>query len=237
MTASSRVISKPPWGMTQIVRWFLVAQFGPLVLVLALVAVVFGDEGFPDSTPIWLLVVSSALIWVGYGVGTVVETIRTGAGPEVELGIKAPLWMYLVAAILGALTQVGLLPVLYWPILKLAPNLNVGGAAESLVADYDSVIEIAIFTLVAVVAAPIVEELFYRGLLLRGLTHYMHPAYSVVLSALIFAVIHFQLAQLPGLFMFGLIAGMIVYYTGRVGVSIVLHMAFNLTAVAGLFWI
>ena len=230
-------MEKPPWGMTQVFRWFFVAQVGSFFVAILLLSFVFDDEGFPAETPIWLLVVTGLMIWVGYGLGTIITTQRTGSGPEVELGLKAPLNLYAGAAVLGVVTQLILLPALYWPILKLNPDLDVGEAAEKLTSSFDTPFEIAIFCLVAVVAAPVVEELFYRGLMLRGLTHHVHPALAVVISAFVFAAVHFQLIQLVGLFLFGLIAGAVVYFTDRVGVSIVLHMAFNLTAVVGLFWL
>ena len=230
-------MEKPPWAITDVLRWFFVAQLAPIVVTLAIVGLVFGDEGFPDPFPIWLLIASSSMIWVGYGYGTVRETKRHGLGPDAELGLKAPALHYLAAAALGVFTQLVLVPVLYWPILKMNPDLDVGEAAEKLVESYQSPVEIALFCLVAVVAAPIVEELFYRGLMQRGLTHLMHPALAVVVSAFIFAGVHFQLIQLAGLFMFGLVAGAVVYFTGRVGLSIALHMGFNLVGVVGLFWL
>ncbi len=223
--------------MAEILRWFFVAQLGPIVVAIILLSFVFGEEGWPTPTPIWLLVVSSFMIWVGYGLGTVLQTKRTGAGPEFELGLKAPIAHYLAAGLLGVFTQVVLVPALYWPILKMNPDLDVGAAAEELTESYDTAVEIALFCLVAVVAAPVVEELFYRGLALRGLTNHMHPALAVVVTAFVFAAVHLQLVQLVGLFMFGLIAGAVVYFTGRVGLSIALHVGFNLTGVVGLFWL
>ena len=223
--------------MSHVLTWFLVAQVGPILVFVFLVSLFYGDDELPEATPIWFLFATSILIWFGYGIGTLIETVRRGNGPEIELGLKAPFAMYGVAVVVGIITQLVLLPVLYWPILKLNPDLDVGEAAETLVAEYDTPLEILVFTFIAVVAAPVAEELFYRGLLLRGLTHYMPAAMSVVLSALIFSAVHLQLVQLPGLFLFGLVAGVMVFYTGRVGVSIATHMAFNLTAVVGLFWL
>jgi membrane protease YdiL (CAAX protease family) len=237
MTPASRVLEKPPWTMAQVLTWFLVAQVGPMLIFVFLVGVFYADSELPEATPIWFLAATSSLIWVGYGAGTIIETVRRGKGPEIELGLMAPFAMYVGAAVIGAITQLVLLPILYWPIVKLNPELDVGEAAETLVAEYDTAPEILVFALIAVIAAPVVEELFYRGLMLRGLTHYMPASMSVVLTALIFAAVHLQLVQLPGLFLVGLIAGTIVLYTGRVGLSIAMHMAFNLTAVIGLFWL
>jgi hypothetical protein len=48
---------------------------------------------------------------------------------------------------------------------------------------------------------------------------------------LFFALVHFQVLQIPGLFLFGLIAGTCAQRTGRLGMSILAHAAFNATAV------
>ena len=44
-----------------------------------------------------------------------------------------------------------------------------------------------------------------------------------------FAVIHFRPVEYPGLFAFGLVAGACLLVTGRLGMSIATHVAFNVT--------
>jgi membrane protease YdiL (CAAX protease family) len=75
--------------------------------------------------------------------------------------------------------------------------------------------------------APVVEELFYRGLLLRSLERSMSGGAALVVSALVFAAIHFELLLLPGLFLAGLIFGWLVQRSGRLGPGIFAHIGFN----------
>ena len=49
----------------------------------------------------------------------------------------------------------------------------------------------------------------------------------LTLSALVFAVAHQELLQLPGLFAFGVVLGVMAVRFGRIGPGIAAHMAFN----------
>jgi membrane protease YdiL (CAAX protease family) len=51
----------------------------------------------------------------------------------------------------------------------------------------------------------------------------------VCLVALWFAVVHFQPVETPGLFVVGLVLGSCALLTGRLGLGVVAHMAFNAT--------
>jgi hypothetical protein len=82
-----------------------------------------------------------------------------------------------------------------------------------------------------VIGAPVIEELFFRGLLMRSIQARLNDGLALVLSSLFFALVHFQVLQIPGLFLFGLIAGTCAQRTGRLGMSILAHSAFNATAV------
>jgi len=86
-----------------------------------------------------------------------------------------------------------------------------------------------------IVGAPLVEEIFYRGLLLRSLKRYVPNAAAVVLSGLVFGVAHFNLLTLPGLALFGLFLAVLTERFGRLGPSIVAHAVFNAATVV-LLW-
>ncbi|MGZ4785919.1 MAG: CPBP family glutamic-type intramembrane protease, partial [Acidimicrobiales bacterium] len=55
-------------------------------------------------------------------------------------------------------------------------------------------------------------------------------------TAAFFAATHFELLQLPALFVFGLVLGAMVMVTGRLGTSIWAHLGFNMVAAATLVW-
>ncbi len=80
-------------------------------------------------------------------------------------------------------------------------------------------------------AAPIVEELFFRGLVLRSLERRFGTVWAVVGSSAIFAATHFEPLQFIALFVFGLVAALLAVRTGRLGPSMFAHLAFNATTV------
>ncbi len=79
------------------------------------------------------------------------------------------------------------------------------------------------------IGAPFVEELVYRGMLQGALVRRVNDAVAVVAVAAFFAFIHFRWIEFPGLFAFGLILGICALRTGRLGMGIMAHMAFNAT--------
>ena len=80
--------------------------------------------------------------------------------------------------------------------------------------------------------APLVEELFFRGLLLRGLLARLPGIPSVLVSAVLFAVAHFELLQFAGLAAFGAVLGLLSWRSGRLGPGVVAHATFNAAALA-----
>lgn len=98
----------------------------------------------------------------------------------------------------------------------------------------------AVFAVVVVCGAPVVEELFFRGLLLRSLTTRLGDTAALLIQAGLFALAHFS--PLLGLANFSVVAvigaaGIIFGITARrwrVGTSVVAHGAFNLVSVVAL---
>lgn len=76
--------------------------------------------------------------------------------------------------------------------------------------------------------APIVEELLMRGLILNGLTD-MHGVYlALLVSSVLFALLHFNKVQTVSGFVAGVVLGTLYLYTGSIVVSIIAHSLYNL---------
>ena len=84
------------------------------------------------------------------------------------------------------------------------------------------------------IGAPVIEELFFRGLLFRSLRRRFGPWPAIVGSAVVFGLAHFELLQLPALIAFGLVLGFMAEKSGRLGPGIVAHAAFNAATVLSL---
>ena len=91
-----------------------------------------------------------------------------------------------------------------------------------------------------IVGAPVVEEWFFRGVLFRGLRQgfgaesVVATTAAVVLSAVLFALAHGELAQFAGLAFLGVVLAVLVVRTGRLVPSVVAHASFNAVAFAAL---
>jgi len=77
------------------------------------------------------------------------------------------------------------------------------------------------------IVAPITEELFFRGLVLRGFLSRMAKTKAILLSALLFSLIHLSPWQLIGPFIIGSIFAVIYIETQSLLPTILLHSLFN----------
>jgi membrane protease YdiL (CAAX protease family) len=92
------------------------------------------------------------------------------------------------------------------------------------------------------VGAPIMEELFYRGLVWRGTSMVMasssvasrRAAVPILVSAIWFGAIHFEPLQFPALAVIGGVCAYAVHRTGRLAPAILVHMGFNIVTVIAL---
>lgn len=77
----------------------------------------------------------------------------------------------------------------------------------------------------------VIEELMFRGFLLSSFLGVMKPAFAVMLSALLFAIMHFSAAKLVTTFMLGAVFAYTAYKTKSVYSSMLLHFMNNMLAV------
>lgn len=93
-----------------------------------------------------------------------------------------------------------------------------------------------IFSIITVVvAAPILEEILCRGIILRGLLERYSSFKAILISAIFFAVIHMNPWQALPAFASGLFIGWVYYKTKSIIPGIIIHATINATASAFLF--
>ena len=81
------------------------------------------------------------------------------------------------------------------------------------------------------IAAPVAEEIVFRGAILRALLNsFKQPWVAITLSALFFAVGHLNPAQMPHAFLIGLLLGWMFYRTGSILPGILFHLVNNTVA-------
>lgn len=94
---------------------------------------------------------------------------------------------------------------------------------------------LVILTVIALaVVTPIAEEIFFRGFLLRGLVNRWGVAPGIIVSAAVFAGLHFQPPVIVPVFITGLLLGALYWQTGSLWPGILVHAAQNLIATLGI---
>ena len=79
--------------------------------------------------------------------------------------------------------------------------------------------------------APVVEEVVFRGAILRKLLSGMRSKWGAIcISAILFALIHFNPAQIPHAFLMGWLMGWLYMRTGSIVPGMVFHWANNTVA-------
>lgn len=183
-------------------------------------------------------------LWIGF-IGTALwasmvttrnrspfERLRTDFGFEfrwsdVPLGIVA-----------GVFGQYALTILFELPLYPFVPHLfkRLGAPARSLTSG-ESTGALLLLGIIVCLGSPLVEELFFRGLFLRGLVGLARGRLgwgpiagvlgSAVLSGLVFGLIHGEPLQLLALAGFGMLLALLACTTGRLGAGIVAHVTFN----------
>ena len=217
------------WGVRHVIYGWLLGQVAVILVVIAINAF---DSGIDlDDPSLEITAILQAALWVG------------------TLGI--PMWLYLVKGVswkefgwefqkndilpgllIGLGTQIAA-GLLYLPLVLIFDGIDVSEPARELV---DKATGFGVFLLFLVVAigAPLVEELFYRGLTLKAFEKKMSNRLALVLSSLVFAIAHLQLIQFPALFLFGFVAGYLARKYDRLGRAVWAHVGFNTTTVVAL---
>ncbi len=223
------------WGLGDVA----IGIFASLFLSVLIGGTIMALAGWGSSadTPIWGLALLQIPLWAGY-LGAVVFAGSKGRGVIADFGLRMRAFDAPLGLALGIFCQLLVLPLLYAPIFFLTGSDKeaLSRPAEQLAEGTDGTFSWLLFALLVGILAPVVEELFYRGLLLKALEKRRMPVWAAVLvSSIIFAGMHMQTLQFPGLLLVGLVAGTLAAITGRLGPSIWLHIGFNMTTVVALF--
>ena len=213
-------------------KWPWLAALPPLIVVLQLVGYPLKWAGVPPT--LWLAfgvsigsgVASVALAWLSL-------CVRPGK-PVSALGLRLPHWK----------PHLVLLPVLAYPLglslmcLAILFQLSVlkqplpppQASMKAIRAIMDPALRI--LTIVAItVAAPIAEEILFRGVLFRGLRHRWGFAAAMLVSAAVFSLAHLDLEHAGPIFMLGLVLAFVTAESESLYPGMVLHAMVNGVAV------
>ena len=132
----------------------------------------------------------------------------------------------LAAGILGIVSA----PLLGWIatyIRLLIQGHDVNPQTDMILLAGGSDLQWAFVALIVIIIVPIVEELLYRGVLLGFIAQVISPTKAIWVSAIIFGIAHFDVANSVGTALLGLGLGYLRVRTGSIWPPIILHMSFN----------
>jgi membrane protease YdiL (CAAX protease family) len=226
------------WGIGDVIAAFSVGIAASLVIG---VFVVDPDHPNRPNTLIALvcaqnLAIIAWLAMVARRKGT--GSLRTDFGLEVRRPASAWFadlpWFFLgVGLQLVALLPIGLLEELYGHTAKQDVVKT---------ADRASGWQVPVLALTIVLLAPLTEELLFRGTLLRSLLRKVTPTVAVLISAVVFGLVHAlgdpsvgTVIAMPAIILLGVVSGYQAVRTGNLSRSILLHVGFNALSVVFLF--
>ncbi len=88
-------------------------------------------------------------------------------------------------------------------------------------------VALIIFFVTASIAAPVFEEIMFRGFLLPSLTRYMSLGNAILLSSLFFAVAHMNISEIIPLMTLGIVLGVVYTRSRNLLSSMLLHCLWN----------
>jgi membrane protease YdiL (CAAX protease family) len=195
-------------------------------------------HGHGGSLPVAVTVAGLVGLWAGLAGGVLYATRARGTGSlDQDFGLRIRLpWDVVGGVAVGLASQYVMIPLLYLPFEQFDHGLRrrLENQAKDVTRAAHGGFEVAVLFVFLVIGAPVVEELFFRGLLLRSLDRRFGAPAAVLGSALVFGVAHYELLQLPALILFGIVLAVMAERTGRLGPGIAAHAAFNAATVLSL---
>jgi membrane protease YdiL (CAAX protease family) len=224
----------PPvrWGMGDAAVGYLVANVFSLIAAVAVLSATgyLEDDGSSsDDIPLTLTALLQVPLWLGYFGAPWYAAKYKGNGLVRDFGLRMR-WVDVPVGLgIGLATQVGL-AIVYAPIARALGIEDVGAAAQELTDKAKDPLGIVLLFLIVAIGAPIIEEIFFRGLVMRSIENRFGTVAAVIGSGIFFGIIHFQPADAPPLIVVGIVLAVLTVRTGRLGPAIWAHVFFNATA-------
>lgn len=214
------------------------AAAGVVLAIAAVLVVTTVVSRFPTEP--WVGTLASYLaVWVPLGVFVVIGSMTHGTrsiGRDFEIRFRA-------IDVLWGLT-IGVVARVAASVLEIAVYGRMASGGPTLGTPVHDGWWVFGALLAPVLIAPFVEELFFRGLLLRGVDAATRArgastasalGVSVAVSGIVFALVHVLQAQSVGdawvtglsTLLFGLAAASVAALTGRLGGAFIAHVTFN----------
>lgn len=188
-------------------------------------AILEGSMEFLTEYSNWMVIVSNVLtifaLWLIFKVRKK-KLYQEALLRKVDKKKIVPIVMLGIALSFFVLCVLGLLPI---------PESILKDYVESSSKITSGVMIIRIFSVV--ILAPIAEEIIFRGLVLSRLKKAMRPSVAIIISSLLFGLVHGQALWIGYTFIAGVLFAIVAESLKSVSASILLHMSFNAVSLLG----
>jgi membrane protease YdiL (CAAX protease family) len=186
------------------------------IVVIAIVVLREGDLTFAEQLGADLAVAAITLIWA--------VRWRRQIAPLFRVATAARWWLIALAG--AAVTY----PIAYFAVTALT---TLTGLPEVRYLDAFEPDGIGfVWALVSICVIPAVfEEIAFRGVILEAMGAFLSRGEAVIVSALLFAILHLSVPSIPHLAVMGLILAMLRLWSGSLLPGMLLHFAHNLLVI------
>jgi len=217
--ASGRALQPVRWGL-----WGVAGGLAAAFVVGLVVAVALYLANAPVTLQILLGVTAPWLVLAGWPLLT---TARRGNGPVIDLGLRLT-WGDAGWGALGGLAALLAAGVAASIMQVFVPDLTSAAAEAADELEASGRLAMVVFALLVMVGAPIVEELFFRGLFFGAVRKRgVGAAWTIVITAVVFAGFHLEPVRFLILLPTGLVLGWVRWKTGSTAAAMVTHGLVN----------
>ena len=215
----------PAWGMGDV----LISLLGTLTFAAIVQLVLAASHVDPEHG--WGLIVAFASPWIFLAGWPYVTAALKGNGAAIDFGlvIHRP---HIRLGVIAGLASLVFASCAAWLTVQVVGPIS--SSAGNLASQQHGIV-LVLFALSALIGAPLVEEIAFRGMLFGALAKSQFtPLMASLISAGVFAVFHFEPKRLLVLFVVGAVLGEARRRSGSTLASVVAHMVNNAPAVASL---
>ena len=145
-----------------------------------------------------------------------------------ELGLdRFPSWSDIGLAILAFFPYAVLSNIFNQTFVVLVPSYDQTQVQQLGFSNFTTQYEVMLAFLVLVVAAPIIEEIIFRGYLFGRLRKHAGTVVAILLTSITFAVLHMQLNVGIDVFALSILLCLLRVVTGSIWAGVLLHMIKN----------
>lgn len=119
-------------------------------------------------------------------------------------------------------------------IVIFLPQIDLSESQDILVTGYTTTARVLVI-IYAVLIGPFIEEIVFRGIVLPGLANRFNLIIGIVISTVIWSLLHFQINIIIFTSIFGVVLGYMYYRTQSLWPSYITHVLKNLLAVIAVY--